>query len=50
MPMHDWKRVPATIYHYFHQQWTIAICNTLNAGLLAGLFRARGTGFLRSLS
>ena len=34
MPMHDWKRVPATIYHNFHQQWTIAICNTLNAGLL----------------
>src|SRR5262245_43244409 len=34
MPMHDWKRVPATIYHHFHQRWTIAICNTLNAGLL----------------
>lgn len=34
MPMHNWKRVPATIYHHFHQQWTIAICNALNAGLL----------------
>ncbi len=34
MPMHDWKRVPGTIYHHFHQQWTIVICNTLNAGLL----------------
>jgi hypothetical protein len=34
MPMHDWKRVPATIYHHFHQQWTISICNALNAGLL----------------
>ncbi len=34
MPMHDWKRVPATIYHHFRQQWTISICNTLNAGLL----------------
>src|SRR5262249_39054773 len=34
MPMHDWKRVPPTIYHHFHQQWTIAICNALNAGLL----------------
>ena len=27
MPMHDWKRVPPTIYHHFHQQWTIAICD-----------------------
>ena len=34
MPMHDWKRVPPTIYHHFHQGWTIAICNALNAGLL----------------
>ena len=34
MPMHDWKRVSAAIYHHFHQQWTIAICDALNAGLL----------------
>ncbi len=34
MPMHNWSRVPATIYHHFHQQWTISICNALNAGLL----------------
>jgi hypothetical protein len=34
MPMHDWERVPATIYHHFHQQWTISICDALNAGLL----------------
>jgi hypothetical protein len=32
--MHDWKRVPPTIYHHFHQQWTISICDALNAGLL----------------
>jgi hypothetical protein len=32
--MHDWQRVPPTIYHHFHQQWTISICNALNAGLL----------------
>src|SRR4051794_34985779 len=32
--MHDWRRVPPTIYHHFHQQWTISICNALNAGLL----------------
>jgi hypothetical protein len=40
MPMHDWKRVPATLYHHFHQQWTIAICNTLNAGILPPGFSA----------
>lgn len=34
MPMHNWKRVPPTIYHNFHQQWTIAICNALNAGMM----------------
>jgi hypothetical protein len=34
MPMHNWKRVPPTIYHHFHQQWTISICDALNAGLL----------------
>ena len=30
MPMRDWKRVPATIYHHFHQRWTISICDALN--------------------
>lgn len=34
MPMHDWSRVEPTIYHDFHQQWSVAICNALNAGLL----------------
>jgi hypothetical protein len=34
MPMHDWKRVPPTIYHHFHQRWTISICDALNTGLL----------------
>ncbi len=40
MPMHDWKRAPPTIYHHFHQQWTISICNALNAGLLPPGFSA----------
>src|SRR3954469_6290397 len=34
MPMHDWKSVPPTIYHHFHQRWTISICDALNAGIL----------------
>jgi hypothetical protein len=40
MPMHDWKRVPATIYHHFRQRWTISICDSLNAGLLPQGFSA----------
>jgi len=34
MPIHDWTRVDATVFHDFHQVWTVAIRNTLNAGLL----------------
>src|SRR5437763_1026795 len=39
MPIHDWTRVRANRFHDFHQGWTIAIRNALNAGLLpAGYF------------
>ena len=34
MPIHDWTRVRANQFHDFHQSWTIAIRNVLNAGLL----------------
>lgn len=34
MPIHDWTRVSAGGFHYFHQDWTIEICRTLNGGLL----------------
>ncbi len=34
MPMHDWTNVEPTIYHHFHQRWTTAIADALNAGLL----------------
>jgi hypothetical protein len=34
MPIHDWSRVPAGLFHYFHQQWTCRLCEALNAGLL----------------
>lgn len=40
MPVHDWSRVDANVFHHFHQQWTIGICNTLNAGLLPPGFSA----------
>lgn len=31
MPIHDWKRVPAGIFHDFHQEWSVAIKHALNA-------------------
>jgi hypothetical protein len=34
MPIHDWSRIPAGIYHDFHQGWTIEIRNQLNRGVL----------------
>ena len=34
MPMHDWTRVDAGLYHDFHQSWAVAIKNALNAGVL----------------
>jgi len=34
MPIHDWPRVSAGIFHDFHQGWTIEIRNRLNGGVL----------------
>jgi hypothetical protein len=34
MPIHDWTRVPAGIFHHFHHRWITAISDALNAGLL----------------
>jgi hypothetical protein len=34
MPMHDWTRVPAGLFHHFHQSWSIRIADALNAGVL----------------
>jgi hypothetical protein len=34
MPIHDWTRVRPNRFHDFHQSWTIAIRNALNAGTL----------------
>jgi hypothetical protein len=34
MPIHDWSRVRSNQFHDFHQSWTIAIRNALNAGRL----------------
>ena len=34
MPIHDWKRVDAGLFHAFHQSWIVMMCNALNRGLL----------------
>ena len=34
MPLHDWSRVPAGLFHDFHQTWSIQIKLALNAGIL----------------
>jgi hypothetical protein len=32
LPIHDWTRVDAGLFHDFHQGWTVALSNALNAG------------------
>src|ERR1700751_1643016 len=34
MPIHDWTRVDAGLFHDFHQDWTIELRRALNAGRL----------------
>lgn len=34
MPIHDWSRVGAGIFHHFHQNWIIQIAHALNSGVL----------------
>lgn len=34
MPIHDWTKVDAGLFHHFHQAWTVDLCSDLNAGVL----------------
>jgi hypothetical protein len=34
MPVHDWSRVEAAIFHHFHHAWIEELSRTLNAGIL----------------
>jgi len=34
MPIHDWTRVDAGLFHDFHQSWAVTLRNALNAGVL----------------
>jgi hypothetical protein len=36
MPINDWTRVDAGIFHHFHQRWIGVITDVLNQGLLPG--------------
>lgn len=40
MPIHDWKRVPAGLFHHFHQGWTFEISKALNLGVLPAGYSA----------
>ncbi len=40
MPMHDWTKVEAGIYHAFHGPWLQAIARALNNGLLPAAYYA----------
>src|SRR4029078_1338730 len=41
MPIHDWTKVYAGLFHDFHQSWSIRIKDALNAGLLPRGMTAR---------
>jgi hypothetical protein len=49
MPIHDWTRVDAGIFHHFHQRWVGAISDVLNQRLLPRQYYAleeqQGGGF-----
>ena len=49
MPIHDWTRVDAGIFHHFHQRWIGAITDVLNQRLLPRAYYAlaeqQGAGF-----
>ena len=40
MPIHDWTRVDAGLFHNFHQDWAIELVRSLNDGLLPPEFVA----------
>jgi hypothetical protein len=40
MPMHDWTRVDAGIFHAFHHDWITELARTLNRGLLPEAYYA----------
>ncbi len=42
MPMHDWTRVDAGVYHDFHNRWVTHLTEALNSGLLPNNYYGLG--------
>jgi hypothetical protein len=42
MPIHDWTRVNAGIFHHFHNAWIVRISDALNDGILPPSYYALG--------
>jgi hypothetical protein len=42
MPVHDWTRVAAGVFHHFHLSWIDEIARALNAGVLPADYYAMG--------
>jgi hypothetical protein len=40
MPIHDWTRVDAGLFHAFHHDWVTILSHALNAGVLPGDYYA----------
>jgi hypothetical protein len=40
VPIHDWSRIDANLFHDFHQAWTVGIRNALNGDLLPKRYSA----------
>ena len=49
MPVHNWNRVPAGIFHDFHHAWIEEIKRSLNAGILPGEYYALAEQFAAGL-
>jgi Protein of unknown function (DUF4058) len=45
MPIHDWTRVEAGIFHHFHHDWITEIARTLNRGILPADYYALAEQF-----
>ncbi|MCO5169576.1 MAG: DUF4058 family protein [Planctomycetes bacterium] len=46
MPLHDWTRVSANVFHSFHVGWLWTITRALNGGLLPAGYQARAEEYL----
>jgi len=40
MPVHDWSKVEAGIFHHFHVSWVLEIARALNSGILPAEYYA----------